>query len=184
MAYPSKLSTPAIIDAALSILDTQGRDSLGMRALAESLSVRPASLYKHVGDLATLEAMIAEQVAESLRSSIEAAVARRKDVARGARDDLRTAADAYLSFARTSPARYSMLVAPYAAGHLDARKALWNQLLQLVGDCTAKVDDTAGAVAVWAFLHGYVVLEQSGMFGASGPHDGFERGMTALAAAL
>lgn len=175
---------PAIMDAALTILDGRGRDALGMRALAESLSVRPASLYKHVGDLATLEAMIAERVAQALSAAIDSAVSRRKTTAGGTRADLLAAADAYLSFARTWPARYSMLAAPYSPGQLDARKALWNQLLQLVDDCTAKVDDTAGAVAVWAFLHGYVVLEQSGMFGASGPHDGFARGITALAVGL
>jgi hypothetical protein len=50
----------------------------------------------------------------------------------------------------------------------------------VVGGLTGDPDDTAAAVAFWAFLYGYVESERSGLFGASGPKGGFEVGLEAL----
>lgn len=158
-----------------------------MRAVADSLGVRPASLYKHVGDLAGLEALLADASAEALQSAMATAIASMA-VDRGTTPDtadlLLTAASAYLTFARQSPARYSMLVTPYERGATDSRKALWNQLLSIVGASTGNADDTDGAIAVWAFMHGFVQLEQAGMLGPSGHMKAFTRGLIALEAGL
>jgi AcrR family transcriptional regulator len=189
MAYPAKLSRAAVIDAALALVDAGGRGALGMRALAEALGVRPASLYKHVGDLATLEAHLAEAAAAELAARIDAArerVGPDADPAAG----LRAAADAYVGFAVERPARYALLGAPppaedAAGGGLNTeRKALWNRLLAVVGALTGDRDDTAAAVAAWSFLHGFVTLKAAGLFGASGPHGALERGIDALARGL
>jgi AcrR family transcriptional regulator len=189
MPYPAKLSRTEIVGAALDLVDAGGRGALGMRAVAESLGVRPASLYKHVGDLATLEAHLAEAAAAELAGRLDAVCD-----GTGASADpgtrLRAVCEAYIGFAREHPARYALLGTPPPAGDAAGgglnveRKAVWNRLLSVVGSLTGDADDTASAVAVWAFLHGFVTLEQTGLFGATGPRGGFERGIDALATGL
>ena len=181
MAYPSKISRESVVGAALALLQRDGRAALGMRAVAEALGVRPASLYKHVGGLAGLHALVAEDAALAMRRALDAAHAAAPDAAAG----LRAVAAAYVEFARQHPHLYALLAeagVPAAPG--VERKALWNALLAVVGALTGDPDDTAGAVAVWAFLHGFVALEQAGMYGASGPRDGLARGLDALARGL
>jgi AcrR family transcriptional regulator len=189
MPYPAKLSRPAVINAALALVDAGGGGALGMRALAEALDVRPASLYKHVGDLATLEAHLAETAAAELAARIDAVRERLgpdADPAAG----LRAAADAYVGFARERPARYALLGSPppaedAAGGGLNTeRKSLWNRLLAVVGALTGDPDDTAAAVVAWSYLHGFVTLEAAGLFGASGPRGALARGIDALARGL
>ena len=71
-----------------------------------------------------------------------------------------------------------------AAKPHEARAALWTRLLQVVGDLTGSADDTEAAVALWAFLHGFITLERAGLFGTPGPKGGFARGVKAMAAGL
>lgn len=187
MAYPAKLRRDTVVAAAREIVERDGRAALGMRAVAEALGVRPASLYKHVGDLAGLESLLAEWAAAALAAEIDGALGRVSDAAGGGDPAaaLRATADAYLRFARDRPAFYELLAVPADPAHqAGERKALWNRLLAVVGALTGDADDTAGAVAVWAFLHGFVALEAAGLYGASGPREGFARGVAALAAGL
>ncbi|GJG86806.1 TetR family transcriptional regulator [Gemmatimonadetes bacterium T265] len=186
MVYPAKLSRGAVVDAALALVEREGRPALGMRAVAGALGVRPASLYKHVGDLAGLEALVAECAAAGLAAEIDAALARVPAERSGdPAAALRATADVYVRFARGRPALYALLAdAAVQARPGEERKALWNRLLAVVGALTGDADDTGGAVAVWAFLHGFVALGAAGLYGASGPRDGFARGVAALAAGL
>lgn len=192
MVYPAKLSLNAILDAAEQILDMQGVAALGMRSVAEQLGVRATSLYKHVGDLAGLQERLAERFAEQLTARLSSALSTER--AASAHDDsprpappaaLSVVAREYLMFASEHAARYQLLTTEFVAGERDpaprvARKALWNLLLGAVGELTHDPDDTSAAVATWAYLHGFVALQQAGLFGASGPRDGFERGISAL----
>jgi AcrR family transcriptional regulator len=199
MPYPSKLSRPLITDVALTLVEAGGATALTLRAVAERLAVRPSSLYKHVGDAAGLQALVAEAAAARLQARLEAAVCGVPDgrgrsgtqsVGTGPAVRLRLAAQAYRTFARAHPGLYAVLITDTSGSALGAtqpgtaRKALWNALLALVAPLTGNDDDTGAAVAVWAFLHGFASLEDAGMFGASGPQDGFERGVDALAAGL
>lgn len=181
MAYPSKISRETVVEAALALLRRDGRAALGMRAVADALGVRPASLYKHVGDLAGLHALLAEAAARAMARELDGA-------ADGARDPaaaLHAVAAAYVAFARREPHLYALLAEPgVPAAPGSERKALWNGLLRVVGALTGDPDDTAAAVAVWAFLHGFAALEHAGMYGASGPRGGFARGLDALARGL
>ena len=76
MVYPSKLSRELVVGAALSLIREQGVEALGMRAVALRLGVRPASLYKHVIDLAGLQALLAEHAAGELLAAMDIAIAR------------------------------------------------------------------------------------------------------------
>lgn len=185
MPYPAKLSCAAVVEASTQLIDSEGLASLGMRAVAERLAVRPASLYKHVGDLATLQALLAEQAAERLLARMHEALRAETDPADPS-SALRLMAREYVAFARAHPAQYTLLASdttgtPSSAAHPYAqRKALWNALLDAVAPLTANADDTDAAVAVWAFLHGFVSLEMAGLYGPSGPRGGLARGIDAL----
>lgn len=185
MVYPAKLSRDAVVAAALDLVESQGRAALGMRTVAAALGVRPASLYKHVGDLAGLEALLAEAAAAALSREIDAAAAGDEAGDDGADAAFRRMAAVYARFARERPALYSFLVGEgVPAEPSDERRALWNRLLAAVAPLTGDVDDTGAAVAAWAFLHGFAALERAGMFGASGPRGGLARGVDALARGL
>jgi len=99
---------------------------------------------------------------------------------------MRQAAHTYLRFAHGRPRLYALMHAPrpLALSPEGPGKDLWRALLNLVGQVTGRQDDTSGVVAFWCFLHGFVALEASGQFGASGPAGGFERGLDALITGL
>ncbi len=186
MPYPAKLSLASVLDAATQLVDEQGFDALGMRAVAKRLAVRPASLYKHVQSLDMLQALLAEQAAERLLGHMNAALLSELD-ASDPTSAVRLMAREYVAFARAHSAQYTVLSRDTSgntgtgAAHPDrARKALWNALLSGVAPLTGNVDDTGAAVALWAFLHGFVALEQAGQYGPSGPQDGLARGLEAL----
>ncbi len=189
MAYPAKLSRAAVVEATRALVERDGRAALGVRAVADALGVRPASLYRHVGNLAGLEGLLAEAAAAAMAGALDEALAA---VAAGGDDGaadgaaaLRATADAYVRFAAERPALYALLTTPAAPGQPGAeRKALWTRLLAVVGALTGDADDTDAAVAVWAFLHGYAALGAAGLYGVSGPRGGLARGVRALARGL
>lgn len=181
MPYPAKLSPDIILRAALELLERDGLATFSMRSLAEGLSVRVSSLYRHYPDRDALEAALADEAARALHAVMQhASSGQRNGTA------LTAASQAYLAFARERAELYGLLHVPRppVQAQPGAAKDLWNFVLQLVGGVTGRDDDTSGAVAVWAYLHGFASLERSGLFGLSGPRGGFERGLDALARGL
>jgi Tetracyclin repressor-like, C-terminal domain len=93
----------------------------------------------------------------------------------------RRVTDAYLRFARERFQLYAFVVQDRLERYASrAGKAVWNLLLEAASGVSGQPDDTAAAVATWAFLHGYATLEHSGAFGLSGPKGGLERGVEAF----
>jgi AcrR family transcriptional regulator len=184
MPYPAKLNPERILDAAQALLETSGPDGLSMRTLADALSVRPSSLYRHHASRETLLLALGERAAYALQDAL-----RRATADRTARAGAEAASQAYLDYARQHPHLYALLLTKAeeqspAALTGTAGKGLWNSLLEIVGRLSGNPDDTAHAVALWTFLHGFAALERSGMFGASGPRGGLQVGLTALLDAM
>ena len=182
MPYPAKLSAAAVLDAAQHLLEQHGPEALTMRALANALSVRPSSLYRHFENQAVLLRALGDQAALKLKERV-------LDAADGLppRAALLAATQAYLDYAQQHPHLYALLLTKegemtLAELQASAGKALWNTLLQLVGALSGNPDDTDHAVALWTFLHGFASLEAAGTFGKSGPKGGFETGVAALLA--
>jgi AcrR family transcriptional regulator len=177
MAHPKQLEPAEILKTALGLLEEKGPEALSLRAIAGTLGVKAPSIYHHFGDKAALErALIAEGHVRLLE------FVRRQVRSEDPETAFREMAAAYLKFARRHPALYFFTTHDGAAGGdaSAAGKELWNFLLARVGALSGDSDDTSGAVAAWAFLHGYAVLERSGRFGKSGPREGLERGLEAL----
>ena len=175
MPYPAKTSLDTIVAAALKLLETRGPAALSMRTLASELGVNASSLYHHVPNRAALEAALAEEGARALLTQLGAH-------AEVVKQPLTSVAQVYLAFARERPALYDLMFAPRppAAAEPGASKDLWNFVLARVGEVTGRADDTAAAVAFWSFLHGFVSLERSGLFGLSGARGGLELGLQAF----
>jgi AcrR family transcriptional regulator len=175
MPYPAKTTPEAILKVALELLE-QDAKHLSMRNLAERLDIKAPSLYRHFKDKEALEVALVAEGATALHLAL-ATAAQNLNV----KPAFFAVARAYLQFARERPELYTLLMtkltppAPHSPG-----KDLWNFVLALISRVTKHPDDTAAAVAFWSFLHGFSVLERSGMFGESGPKGGLEVGLEAL----
>lgn len=182
MAHPKQLDPEGIVQTAVKLLEEQGLEGLSLRAVAKILGVKAPSLYNYFGDKAALERAV---IGEGQRLLLEFVRCRVRSV-NEAETAFREMASAYVKFARRRQALY-FFVMHHSVPHADATpagKQIWRILLERVGAITGNGDDTSGAVAVWAFLHGFAVLEHSGRFGKSGPREGFERGIGALLSGL
>ncbi|GAA5500776.1 hypothetical protein Dxin01_00501 [Deinococcus xinjiangensis] len=180
MPYPAKLSAEPILDAAQQLLETEGLDALSMRSLAQRLGVRPSSLYRHFESREVLLRALGDRAALALRDALQAAA-----LGLEPRPALYAAAQTYLSYARTHPHIYALLLTkgdelPPEQLALSAGKKLWETLLALVGALSGHPDDTDHTVAFWTFLHGFASLERSGTFGKSGPKGGLEVGLESI----
>ncbi len=177
MPYPPKLTAEQILEAALTLFQTGGAEALSMRLLAERLGVRPSSLYRYYPERGALIEALKDHAIRDLHAAFRDATGDKPP-----EDAFVAAAHSYLAYARAEPHLYSLLLAPKApyTAEPGPGKDLWNHLLRLVGALTGQPDDTAAAVAFWAYLHGFALLEASGQFGSSGPRGGFERGLGAL----
>jgi AcrR family transcriptional regulator len=66
----------AIVAAALQILESEGREALTMRRLADAVGIRAPSLYKHFPDKAAVELVLIEHGFTLAANAFEDAVAR------------------------------------------------------------------------------------------------------------
>ena len=64
---PRGLSRERLVGAALQLINEDGLDALSMRALADRLDVKAASLYWHVRDRRELLELLAESIVESIQ---------------------------------------------------------------------------------------------------------------------
>jgi AcrR family transcriptional regulator len=173
MPYPAKTNLEAILAVALELLE-QDANSLSMRNLAKHLNMKAPSLYRHFADKDALELALVATGAKAMRLELEKAVKGLKT-----NQAFFAVAKAYVGFAKQRPALYTLMMTKFSSPD-GAGKDLWNFVLSLISQVTKNSNDTPAAVAVWSFLHGFSVLESSGMFGASGPKGGLEVGLEAL----
>lgn len=176
MSFPAKTSSDAILKVAVAIVEAEGWEALSMRSIGLALGVRASSLYHHYRDKRAIEGALGEVGAQAMLSAMTLAAGRKKGQGR-----LGAMADAYVKFAHENAALYQLVAARRTANDTQvAGRALWQLIVDGVGQVTGNGDDTAGAVALWSFLHGYVALEGAGKFGASGDRSGYERGFSAM----
>lgn len=178
MPYNKLIAPEGILRTALRMVEEHHPQEFSLRALASALGVKAPSLYRYFPQKEALETAVAEEACRVFLAELESAV-----VSGGPEAQFRATADAYLRFARERFPLYLFIAEriPQTYG-LPASKAVWNVLLEAASRVSGRPDDTASAVALWSFLHGYAMLEHAGAFGASGPRGGLERGLTAFLA--
>ena len=160
----TKLSRDVIINAALTFLDREGWDALTINALAAQLGTKGPSLYNHVSSLDDLRRSVRKRVIVDIIEMLGT-------VGQGrTRDDaVLVMAGAYRSYAHHHPGRYSAFTRMPLAGGDDpeytavARAAAEPVIAVLVSYGLDGEDAFYAALEYWAALHGFVLLEMTGV---------------------
>jgi len=147
-----------------------------MRGIADALGIKAPSLYKHVPDKTSLEALVVSAGFAELATALAAAAAGNGD----GESTIAAIARAYRAYAVAHPHLYRLmnyqpLRRDLLATGLEDRAAL--PLAEAVGY------DEARARAMWAFAHGMVSLEIDGRFPPGADLDeAWRAGLAAFAA--
>lgn len=158
------LSTAAVVEVALAIVDKDGLDSLTLAAVAQRAGVAAPSLYKHVRSLDALLQKVSVVATTELGDALSRAAAGRAGV-----DALRAVADAYRGYATAYPGRYpatQRLPDLEDPAHVAAAERAVNTVYSILHGY-----EISGAAAVDATrfvrsaIHGFVSLEIGGGFG-------------------
>lgn len=164
-ARSARLNRDAVVNAALSFLDRAGWDALTINALAVELGTKGPSLYNHVDSLDDLRQEVRDRVIREIIEMLNTVGAGRRG-----EDAIQAMAGAYRSYAHHHPGRYTAFTRmpfrvegdePLLNGREMAKPAV-----QVLGDYQLD-DETAyhAGVELWAAMHGFVLLEMTGVMG-------------------
>jgi AcrR family transcriptional regulator len=181
MPYPSKTDRETILAAAVEQAARDGLDQLSLRSLASSLGLAPNALYRYFAGKAHLESAISAEAANRLHAGLAAACGKR-----GPEQALLHMARAYLHFAQANRSLYVIFMAcrSKSTGDDQAHQQLWDFVLAQVARLCGDTKAPEASVALWAFLHGFAVLDAAGAIDAARPATGFEFGLKAWIAAV
>jgi AcrR family transcriptional regulator len=170
-AKSPKLSREIIVSAALTFLDREGWDALTINALATQLGTKGPSLYNHVDSLDDLRRTVRMRVIDDILQMLSTVAAGRT------RDDAVMAmASAYRSYAHHHPGRYSAFTRMPLGGDDPEFTTASHAAAAPVIDVLASYDLDGGsafyaALEFWAALHGFVLLEMTGVMDVVGGKD-------------
>ena len=160
---PAKLSRDSVVNAALTFLDREGWDALTINALATQLGTKGPSLYNHVDSLQDLRRTVRMRVVKDIIDMLNT-------VGQGrTRDDAVMAmASAYRSYAHHHPGRYSAFTRMPLGGDdpdfTDATRAAAAPVISVLASYGLDGEDAFhAALEFWSALHGFVLLEMTGV---------------------
>ena len=159
----AKLSREVIVNAALTFLDREGWDALTINALAIQLGTKGPSLYNHVDSLDDLRRTVRMRVIDDILQMLTTVGAGRT------RDDAVIAmAAAYRSYAHHHPGRYSAFTRMPLGGDdpefTAASHAAAEPVISVLASYGLDGEDAFfAALEFWAALHGFVLLEMTGV---------------------
>jgi AcrR family transcriptional regulator len=157
------LTTDAVVDAALEIVDSEGLSALTLAAVAAHTGVAAPSLYKHIGGLADLRLLVAARViTEMIDRFATALIGRSRD------DAVAVLMREYRGYVVDHPARYAAM--PADPLHHPALVATGTRLFKmLLGVLSGYglADDEAihAARRLRVVVHGFASIEAEGGFG-------------------
>ena len=162
-ARTTKLSRDAIVNAALTFLDREGWDALTINALAMQLGTKGPSLYNHVHSLDDLRRTVRMRVIDDIIGMLNTVGDGRT------RDDaVSSMASAYRSYAHHHPGRYSAFTRMPLGGddpeYTEATRAAAGPVIEVLQSYGLEGDDAFyAALEFWSALHGFVLLEMTGV---------------------
>ncbi|BBZ35237.1 TetR family transcriptional regulator [Mycolicibacterium confluentis] len=152
-----------IVNAALTFLDREGWDALTINALANHLGTKGPSLYNHVDSLDDLRRTVRMRVIGDIIGMLNTVGEGRT------RDDaVMVMAGAYRSYAHHHPGRYSAFTRmpfgdddpEYSAATKDAAAPV----IAVLESYGLKGEDAFyAALEFWSAMHGFVLLEMTGV---------------------
>jgi AcrR family transcriptional regulator len=160
---PARLSRESIVNAALTFLDREGWDALTINALATQLGTKGPSLYNHVQSLDDLRRTVRMRVVGDI-------IAMLNNVGQGrTRDDaVMVMASAYRSYAHHHPGRYSAFTRMPLGGDdpefTDATRAAAAPVISVLASYGMDGEQAFhAALEFWSAMHGFVLLEMTGV---------------------
>ena len=162
-ARSPKLSRDVVVNAALTFLDREGWDALTINALANHLGTKGPSLYNHVDSLEDLRRTVRMRVIDDILQMLSTVAAGRT------RDDAVMAmASAYRSYAHHHPGRYSAFTRMPLGGDdpefTETSRAAAIPVIDVLASYGLGGQDAFyAALEFWAALHGFVLLEMTGV---------------------
>lgn len=159
------LSTAAVVDAALRIVDERGLDGLTLAAVADRTGVAAPSLYKHVGSLADLRTHLANRLLDELTERLATA-----GLGRSGDDAVTALMHAYRAYVLDHPNRYAALPAdPLHDPALEtAGSKLLGVILAVLRAYGLNDSDAIHTIrCLRATVHGFASIEAAGGFGLS-----------------
>jgi AcrR family transcriptional regulator len=159
----TKLSRDVIVNAALSFLDREGWDALTINALANHLGTKGPSLYNHVDSLDDLRRTVRMRVVGDIIEMLNTVGGGRT------RDDaVLVMAGAYRSYAHHHPGRYSAFTRMPFGGedpeYSAATKAAAGPVIAVLASYGLQGDEAFyAALEFWSAMHGFVLLEMTGV---------------------
>jgi AcrR family transcriptional regulator len=158
-----RLSRDSIVNAALRFLDREGWDALTIHALANQLGTKGPSLYNHVHSLEDLRRTVRMRVVGDIIEMLNT-------VGQGrTRDDAVMAmASSYRSYAHHHPGRYSaftrMPLGGDDPGFAEATRAAAGPVISVLASYGLDGEDAFhAALEFWSAMHGFVLLEMTGV---------------------
>ncbi len=162
-ARPAKLSRDIIVNAALTFLDREGWDALTINALATQLGTKGPSLYNHVHSLEDLRRTVRMRVIDDIITMLN-----RVGEGRARDDAVLIMAGAYRSYAHHHPGRYSAFTRMSPAGddpeYTAATKGAAAPVIAVLSSYGLGGDEAFyAALEFWSAMHGFVLLEMTGV---------------------
>ena len=154
------------MNAALTFLDREGWDALTINALAMQLGTKGPSLYNHVDSLEDLRRTVRMRVIGDIIGMLNTVGDGRT------RDDAVVAmASAYRSYAHHHPGRYSAFTRMPLGGddpeYTAATRAAAEPVIAVLASFGLEGEDGFfAALEFWSALHGFVLLEMTGVMDA------------------
>lgn len=162
-ARPTKLSRDGIVDGALTFLDREGWDSLTINALATQLGTKGPSLYNHVDSLEDLRRAVRIRVIDDIIMMLN-----RVGEGRARDDAVLVMAGVYRSYAHHHPGRYSAFTRMPLGGddpeYTAATRGAAAPVMAVLSSYGLDGEEAYyAALEFWSALHGFVLLEMTGV---------------------
>ena len=171
----------AILDAASTLLEDRGPESVTLRAVGEAAGVSRSAPYRHYADKAALMRALAGRTLRQIAERIRRGAERHRDTWQR----LCAGCRAYIDYAVECPHHYQLVFgdAPIAEPDPGLEEAA-DDAMAAVGELVAQAQD-AGllrpgptreiATVVWVLLHGLAALQITGHLHEPRTIDGNER---------
>ena len=157
------LSPETVVKAAAELIEQQGRETFSMRALADHLGVKTASLYNHVDHM---EGLVAEVCRDGLCLQKEAEL--QGIEGKHGEEAVRILADTYRSFAKQHKELYWLIMNRSAKDPQvldDAAVLFTDPLKQMLQDFHLREEENIHYRRLFrAIVHGFISQEEQGFF--------------------
>jgi len=157
----ARLSREIIVNAALTFLDREGWDTLTINALAAQLGTKGPSLYNHVDSLEDLRRTVRIRVIDDIITMLNR-------VGEGRTRDDAVLVMAYRSYAHHHPGRYSAFTRMPLGGddpeYTAATRGAAAPVIAVLSSYGLDLEQAFyAALEFWSALHGFVLLEMTGV---------------------